>query len=437
MRRLFGTDGIRGIANKDLTASMALKLGYSVAKTLSQTEKPILIARDTRNSGEMLEHAIAAGISSAGKDVVLCGIIPTPALAILSKLKGEIGVMISASHNPPEYNGIKIIYNGQKLPDEIEEKIEEVYFNEDFKLDPYIIGRIKVDEMLKEEYIDYIVKNVANDLNLNGLNILVDLANGAAVSTVTEVLKRLGANVYELSAELNGDKINVGCGATNPEYVKSEIGPLHDIAASFDGDADRCVMANSELVIDGDYIMTINALYMKEKGTLNKNTLVTTVMSNFGMEKFLNEKGVKVVRTKVGDRYVFEKMVKNGYNLGGEQSGHVIFMDHSPTGDGLITLLRTLKVFTEKPELFNSVLKNMERLPQFLENVKVDDKQKAMESHELAKRMEKAKKVLAGNGRILVRPSGTEKLIRIMVECEDENRAKEIIDYIKEAIKDF
>ena len=437
MRRLFGTDGFRGIANEELTAFKALKLGYAIAQAFNQTEKPILIARDTRISGEMLEHAIASGISSAGKDVILCGIVPTPALAILSKLKGEIGVMISASHNPPEYNGIKVIYKGQKLPDKIEEKIEEIYFNTSHKFEPWSIGKIRRDENLKEEYVKYILKNVASEIDLNGLKILVDLANGAAISTVPEVLEALGASVDRISGELDGTKINVGCGSTNPEYMLSKIGKDHDVAASFDGDADRCIMAKNDFIIDGDFIMAINSIYMKKLGKLKNNTLITTVMSNFGMERFLNDKNIKVIRTKVGDRYVLERMLEGNHNLGGEQSGHVIFLDYSPTGDGLITLLRTLKVFMNEQKIFNDVLKNMEKLPQFLENVHVEDKEKVMKSSELLKRIDNARKRLRDIGRVVVRPSGTEKLIRIMVECENEDLAREIIDYLKEAIINF
>jgi len=438
LRKLFGTDGFRGVANEELTAIKALKIGYSVAKIFNQVEKPILIARDTRISGEMLENAIATGISSAGKDVILCGIIPTPALAILSKLEDCVGIMISASHNPPEYNGIKVVYKGQKLPDNVEEKIEEIYFNDGFESKRWSIGKILRNESLKDEYIKYILENVAKDINLKGLNILVDLANGAAISTVSETLKELGARVDSISNELDGMKINVGCGSTNPGYLLSNLNnALHHIAASFDGDADRCIMAKDDRIVDGDFIMAVNSLYMKKCKRLKKDTLVATVMSNYGIEKFLNDRGIEVIRTKVGDRYVLEKMLTNGYNLGGEQSGHVIFLDYSPTGDGLITLLRTLKVFVDEREIFNEVIYGLEKLPQFLENVYVDDKEKTMKNPELLKRIAEVQKHVEGRGRVLVRPSGTEKLIRIMVECEDELLAREIIDYLKEVIINF
>jgi len=438
LRKLFGTDGFRGVANEELTAIKALKIGYSVAKIFNQVEKPILIARDTRISGEMLENAIATGISSAGKDVILCGIIPTPALAILSKLEDCVGIMISASHNPPEYNGIKVVYKGQKLPDNVEEKIEEIYFNDGFESKRWSIGKILRNESLKDEYIKYILENVAKDINLKGLNILVDLANGAAISTVSETLKELGARVDSISNELDGMKINVGCGSTNPGYLLSNLNnALHHIAASFDGDADRCIMAKDDRIVDGDFIMAVNSLYMKKCKRLKKDTLVATVMSNYGIEKFLNDRGIEVIRTKVGDRYVLEKMLTNGYNLGGEQSGHVIFLDYSPTGDGLITLLRTLKVFVDEREIFNEVIYGLEKLPQFLENVYVDDKEKTMKNPELLKRIAEVQKHVEGRGRVLVRPSGTEKLIRIMVECEDELLAREMIDYLKEVIINF
>lgn len=438
MGKLFGTDGFRGIANEELTPIKALKIGYAVAKTFDQVEKPILVAHDTRISSEMLENAIAAGISSVGKDVILCGLIPTPALAMLCKLERCVGVMISASHNPPEYNGIKVIYKGQKLSDDVEEKIEEIYFSDDFKSKRWSIGRVSSDESLKDEYIEYIIKNVAKDMDLKGLNILVDLANGAAISTVPETLKELGAKVYTISNELNGMKINVGCGSTNPEYLLSNFDDkLHHIAASFDGDADRCIMARENKIIDGDYIMAMNSLYMKKYKNLKRDTLVATVMSNYGMERFLNERKINLIRTKVGDRYVLERMLNDGYNLGGEQSGHVIFLDYSPTGDGLITLLRTLKVFTDDREVFEDVIHNLKKLPQFLENVYVDDKEKIIGDFRLLKRLDEIQRQFGDKGRVLVRPSGTEKLIRIMVECEEVSLAKETINHLKEVIVDL
>ncbi len=435
MKRLFGTDGFRGVANEDLDVVSALKMGMAISTYFKDVDGPILIARDTRISGETLEFALTAGVNAVGKDVISCGVLTTPALAILTKLRNTVGIMISASHNPPEYNGIKVMKKGYKLPDDEEERIEDIFFSERFDLSKWSFGRRRSSEDLKYEYFDHIERVVMKGRNLDGMRLSVDLAHGATISTVPEFLERMKADVEKFNLDPDGMRINVGCGSTNPEFLIRAMDKVR-IGGTFDGDGDRCIMVVDGKIMDGDAIILLNAIKMKNEGVLKKNTVVFTVMTNLGIERRLKELGIDVVRTRVGDRYILNEMLKNGYNLGGEQSGHVIFLDQAPTGDGLITFLNTVLILKDDPNIIDEVSK-IELFPQVRKNVKVSDKVKLVERMEKDERFERIKDSINGKGRMVLRPSGTEDVVRIMVEHEEENVAREIMDEILELVKDL
>ncbi|MDO5398696.1 MAG: phosphoglucosamine mutase [bacterium] len=446
MGKLFGTDGIRGIANKELTAELAFKTGQCGAYVLTKHKKGkrprILIGKDTRKSGDMLEAALTAGLCSVGVKVIPLGVIPTPAVAYLTRYyKADAGVVISASHNPCEYNGIKFFNSdGYKLSDAIEDEIEAYITGEkQMKELPTHgkVGYVSANHNAVEDYVAFAVSTI--DCRLDGMKIAVDCANGASYQTAFKALNKLGANVEAIHNTPDGVNINNECGSTHmaslQAYVKS-IGA--DVGIAFDGDADRmlAVDENGEL-IDGDKIMAVCAKYMQENGTLKQNTLVATVMSNLGLFIAGEKLGINIPRTKVGDRYVLEEMLANGYNIGGEQSGHIIFLDHNTTGDGLVSALQFLAVLKKTGMKASEAASIVEVLPQVLCNatVKTENKNRYMEVAEIAEACEALEKEFAGEGRVLIRPSGTEPLVRVMIEGKDQKyisrKAKELADMIQ------
>lgn len=440
--RLFGTDGVRGVANQELTPLLAYRLGRAGAHVLSKNKhKPtIVVGRDTRISGDMLEAALVAGICSTGANVLKVGIVPTPAVAYLTRhFKADAGVVISASHNPVEYNGIKFFSGeGFKLPDALEDEIEALLQDCDSCIKSPTgpeVGRA-LDEDGIRPYVEFI-KSVAN-LDFAGLKIAIDCANGAAYRMAPLVFRELGAQVFVVNDSPNGCNINVNCGSTNPEVISrftKEVGA--DVGLSFDGDADRLIACDEKGgIVDGDHIMAICADYMKRRGTLKNDAVVATVMSNMGFEVALKNRGIKTLRTKVGDRYVLEEMLRGGYNLGGEQSGHIIFLDHNTTGDGILTAVKLLSVMVESEKPLSELKNIMKVYPQVLVNVKVKDKAGYAENERIKKAVEKAESTLGEKGRVLVRPSGTEPLIRVMVEGEDEMTIKELASQLADVIRE-
>lgn len=430
MGRLFGTDGVRGVANTELTVELAFKLGQAGAYVLTEeARKPkFIIGKDTRISGDMLESALAAGLCSVGAEVIIVGVIPTPAVAYLTRLyEADAGIVISASHNPMEYNGIKFFNNkGFKLSDEIEEKIESLILDNSDEIKLSIgenIGRIVYKYEAANDYIEFAKSTIPTDLK--GIKIAIDCANGASSVTAKKVLEDLDADVFVINDQPNGVNINKNCGSTHmeqlSEYVKT-VGA--DIGLAFDGDADRVLATdeNGELV-DGDKIMAICALDMKEQGKLNDNVIVATVMSNLGLFIMAEEKGLDVKKTKVGDRYVLEEMYKNNYSIGGEQSGHIIILEHNTTGDGLVTALQLLAVVKKSGKKVSELASVMEVLPQVLINAKVktENKNAYTKNPEIMAEIEKIEAEFSGNGRVLIRPSGTEPLVRVMIEGKDIN----------------
>ncbi len=447
MGRLFGTDGVRGVANKELTVDLAFKLGQAGAYVLAeQAKKPkVIIGKDTRISGDMLESALAAGLCSVGAEVILVGVIPTPAVAYLTRLyKADAGIVISASHNPMEYNGIKFFNNkGFKLSDEIEEKIESLILDNSEKIQLVTdekIGRVAYKNDAVDDYRNFAKSTISTALN--GMKIAVDCANGASSVTAKKVLEDLGATVFVINNNPNGTNINANCGSTHIEQLSDYVKKTNaDIGIAFDGDADR-VLATDEngVLVDGDKIMAICALDMKEQGKLNDNVIVATVMSNLGLFIMADEKGLDVKKTKVGDRYVLEEMYKNHYSIGGEQSGHIIILEHNTTGDGLVTALQLLSVVKKSGKKVSELASVMEILPQVLINAKVknENKNAYTENPEINSEIQKIEAEFSGNGRVLIRPSGTEPLVRVMIEGKDINiiteRAEKLAKLIEEKL---
>jgi phosphoglucosamine mutase len=440
--RLFGTDGVRGVANKDLTPILVYQLGRAGACVLSELhQKPVIVVgRDTRISGDMLESALVAGICSAGADVLKVGVMPTPSIAFLTRyFNADAGVVISASHNPVEYNGIKFFNReGFKLPDAMEDEIEALVKNPDGGIQSPTgpqVGRVYVEDGLRP-YVDF-VKSVAS-ADFTGLKVAVDCANGASYMAAPAALKELGAEVHVINAGPDGCNINVKCGSTHPEAISNfvkEIGA--DVGLSFDGDADRLIAVDEKgEVVDGDHVMAICGTYLNRRGRLKNGTVVTTVMSNMGLEVALKKAGIKMVRTRVGDRYVLEEILKEGYNFGGEQSGHIIFLDHNTTGDGLITAVNLLKVMAEEKKPLSELKKIMKVFPQVLVNLRVKDKSKYAGNPKILEAIKKAEEFLGERGRIVVRPSGTEPLIRVMVEGEEEAAINEVAESISAVIRE-
>ncbi len=423
MGRLFGTDGVRGKANRDLTPGLAYRLGRAVAEILVEdAEEPsITIGKDTRISGDMLESALIAGICSRGVNVYRLGVLPTPAIAYLTRhLKADAGAVISASHNPYEDNGIKFFNRfGFKLSDELEDQIEALVTDKEDRL-PFPegkgIGHVIDFENAREIYADYLRKNFPR--SLEGIRVVVDCANGAASEVSPEVLQALGAELTVINSHPNGYNINDGCGSTHLDQLKEEvIRQKADIGIAHDGDADRMLAIDETgAEVDGDKILVIAGTWLAARGELKENTVVVTVMSNMGLRKAFAEAGIDVLTTKVGDRYVLEEMLRAGACLGGEQSGHIIFSDYNTTGDGLMSALMLLQVMKETGKPLSVLASAMEVFPQVLVNVVVRDKGEAMANPEFLEAIRRAEEDLGDTGRILVRPSGTEPKIRIMVE---------------------
>lgn len=446
MGRLFGTDGVRGVANKDLTCELAMKLGRAAAAVLTNksTRHPrVIIGKDTRLSSDMLENAMAAGLCSVGASVVLLGVVPTPAVAYLvEKYKADAGIMISASHNSYEYNGIKIFSgDGFKLPDDLEERIESLILGEaPLPAAPADsdLGTVETAPNALRDYIDHVKSTV--HFSLDGLEIALDCANGSSAMTAETLFTELGAKVHMLSNEPNGVNINDGCGSTHMEslveYVKTH---RVDAGIAFDGDADRCLAVdeNGEPV-DGDFIMAICGLDMKSRGKLNKNCIVGTIMTNLGFIKFCEANGIHFEATKVGDRYVLEEMLLENYSFGGEQSGHVIFRDFATTGDGQLTAAQLLSIMKRREAKLSSMTTVMERYPQTMKNIRVSPEGKLAfyTDPKVKQAIDAATKTLAGNGRVIVRPSGTEPLLRVMVEGQDLALIEKIAEDISEVIKE-
>ncbi len=435
MGKLFGTDGIRGIANKDLTGKLTYDVGRAGAYVLTKGTKgqpKIIVGRDTRISGEMLEAALVSGICSVGANVISVGVVPTPAISYLTKVLGaDAGVMISASHNPLEYNGIKF-FDGQgyKLSDEVEEEIEKMILSpEDTGPTPTgsAIGRWERDHSLIDLYVDHVCDTIPGDLK--GMKVLIDCANGAAYEVGPLALERLGADVEVIHHKPNGININKLCGSTHMEdLMRQVVGRGVSAGIAFDGDADRCLAVDEKgAFVDGDEIIAICALDMKAGGRLNKDTIVTTVMSNLGLNIMANKNGIKVEQTQVGDRYVLEKMFEEGYNIGGEQSGHVIFSDYNTTGDGLITALQLLYVMKKTGQPLSQLSQVMQVMPQVLVNAKVKNEHKHdyTKDLEIKKEIEKLENRFGSEGRVLIRPSGTEPLVRVMIEGSDPEELKQ------------
>jgi len=421
--KLFGTDGIRGVANRDLTPELAFKIGRITAWLLGRDHKsPVfLIGRDTRLSGSMLEGSLTAGITSAGGEVRLLGVVSTPAVAYLTRqLNASAGVVISASHNPIEDNGLKIFNSrGYKLPDVLENQIEEFYYNEPDNLprpEGFQLGQARIDEVALNKYMNYLEGTSAP---LKGLNLVVDCAHGAVCRVAGELFCRLGAKIHMLHDEPDGGRINVKCGATDTtDLQEAVIDRGAFLGLAFDGDADRLIAVDEKgAIVDGDAVMAICALDMINKDILNSRTLVTTVMSNGGLDILAEKNGINIIRTAVGDRYVLEKMIEGGFNLGGEQSGHVIFSDHATTGDGLLTALQLMKVIQEQQKSLSELASVMERLPQVLVNQIVGTKEGWSDNKKIQTAIEQVKEDLGRHGRVLVRPSGTEPKIRVMLEA--------------------
>lgn len=444
MGRLFGTDGVRGVAGSELTIELATKLGQAGAYVLTkeQAHKPtIIVGCDTRISGGMLTSALMSGICSVGANAIFAGVMPTPAIAYLTrKHKVDAGVVISASHNPMEFNGIKF-FNGEgyKLSDALEDEIEALIANDMKEITLPTgseIGKIEYRFDLIREYIDFMKKTVPVDLT--GMKIVIDCAEGASYKTSVETLRELGAELVVIHTNPDGTNINSNCGSTHMEELQARV--VYEKAAvglAFDGDADRMLAVDENgKMVDGDEIMAICANHMKEKGTLKKDTVVVTVMSNLGFTLMGQERNLHIEKTQVGDRYVLENMLANGYNLGGEQSGHVIFLDDNTTGDGLLSALHLLQVMVDTGKPLSELAQVMEVLPQALVNAKVPNhkKESFMEYPEIAGAIAELEEKFAGEGRVLIRPSGTEPLVRVMIEGKNQTQIEEEAKKLAELI---
>ena len=448
MSRMFGTDGVRGVAGTELTIELATKLGQAGAYVLTKEKShqpTIIVGCDTRISGGMLANALMAGICSVGANAIYVGVVPTPAIAYLTrKHKVDAGVVISASHNPMEFNGIKF-FNGEgyKLSDQLEDEIEELIKNdmEDvvFPIGPGI-GKIDYRFDIRDEYVEFEKKTVPVDLS--SLKIVIDCAEGASHYTSVKTLTDLGANLVAIHTNPDGTNINANCGSTHMDELKARVvSEKANIGIAFDGDADRMLAVDENgKMVDGDEIMAICGNFLKQKGKLAKDTIVVTVMTNLGFTLMGEKENIHIEKTKVGDRYVLENMRENGYNLGGEQSGHVIFLDDNTTGDGLLSALHLLEVMVETGKPLSELAKVMEVLPQALVNAKVPNhkKESYMEYTEIAEAIGELEKKFAGEGRVLIRPSGTEPLVRVMIEGKDqkviEEEAKKLADLIQKVM---
>ncbi len=448
MGRLFGTDGVRGVANKELTPEMAFQLGKVATYILKERNNSpkVVVGKDTRISGDMLEAALIAGICSMGGEAICVGVLPTPGIAYLTRYyKGDAGVVISASHNPVEFNGIKFFNHlGYKLSDEREERIENIILDNTEEIILPLgsdIGKKRIVNNGGDLYIDFIKESI--DIDFKGLKIAMDCANGAAYQVAPKIFRELGAKVELINSDPDGTNINLKCGSTYPEKLqKIVVEKGCDLGVAFDGDADRLIAVdNKGKIVDGDKILVICGLNLKDRGKLKDNTIVVTVMSNMGLDIALEKNGCRSEKTQVGDRYVLERMLEGGYSLGGEQSGHVIFLDHNTTGDGLLTALQLTSVLVHKNKSLHELAQVMEIYPQVLVNAKVTNEKKYgyLEDEIIQKEIKKVEDHFHGKGRVLIRPSGTEPLIRVMIEGEDQEEidiiAKDIAKIIEERLK--
>ncbi|MFF1281644.1 phosphoglucosamine mutase [Streptomyces sp. NPDC058299] len=448
MGRLFGTDGVRGVANADLTAEMALALSVAAAHVLAEAgtfegHKPTaVVGRDPRASGEFLEAAVVAGLASAGVDVLRVGVLPTPAVAHLTGALGaDLGVMLSASHNAMPDNGIKFFARGgHKLADELEDRIESVYESHRHG-EPWQrptgagVGRVRSYEEGSEQYIAHLLSVLPN--RLDGLKVVLDEAHGAASGVSPEAFARAGAEVITLGAEPDGLNINDGCGSTDLAQLKAAV-VAHgaDLGVAHDGDADRCLAVDhTGAEVDGDQILAVLALAMRERSALRADTVVATVMSNLGFKLAMERAGIRLVQTAVGDRYVLEELKEHGYAIGGEQSGHVIILDHATTGDGTLTGLLLAARVAASGRTLRELASVMERLPQVLINVPDVDRSRVGTSADLAAAVAEAERELGETGRVLLRPSGTEPLVRVMVEAADIDQARAVAGRLADAVK--
>ncbi|CAL9454033.1 Phosphoglucosamine mutase [Nocardiopsis dassonvillei] len=441
MGRLFGTDGVRGVAGRDLTATLALELSIAAARVLAagiERRRPrAVVGRDPRASGEFLEAAVVAGLASTGVDVVRVGVLPTPAVAFLTgDLGADFGVMLSASHNPAPDNGIKFFARGgHKLEDALEDEIEGLLGVPSTPAVGAAVGRVTDADDGAERYIRHVLASVPH--SLAGLKVVVDCAHGASALVAPEALRRAGAEVVAIGDAPDGHNINEGCGSTHLEKLQEAV-RLHgaDAGIANDGDADRCLAVDAGgNVVDGDHILAILASEAKEEGRLAGDTLVVTVMSNLGLKLAMEREGISVAETAVGDRYVLEEMKRGGFSLGGEQSGHVILLDHATTGDGVLTGLHLLAAMAHRRQGLAELAKVMTRLPQVLINVPDVDKSRAADSEELWAAVREAEKELGGTGRVLIRPSGTEPKVRVMVEAPEQEQATAVAEHLAGVVR--
>lgn len=445
MRRLFGTDGVRGVANLDpMTSETAMQLGRAAAHIFMRRagRHQIVIGKDTRVSGYMLESALTAGICSMGVDVLLVGPMPTPAIAFLTRsLRADAGVVISASHNPYQDNGIKFFSgDGFKLPDEVEARIEELIVSDEINhLRPTadLIGKAYRIDDADGRYIEFAKRSLPKELDFQGIKLVVDCANGAGYKVAPTVLRELGATVEIIGNKPNGMNINKGCGAVHPEVLQETVRLQQaDLGIALDGDADRAIFVCEQgTVIDGDHVMAALGLDLHEQGLLANRTLVGTVMSNFGLELSMAKAGIKLIRTPVGDRYLLERMLAEGYNFGGEQSGHFIFLDHNTTGDGLISALQVLSLMKRRKKPLSELARAMTAVPQILVNIRVNQKPVLESIPEIDQAIQENNRRLNGSGRVLIRYSGTEPLLRIMVEGEHASIVKEVADDLARVVQ--
>ncbi|MBP3335077.1 MAG: phosphoglucosamine mutase [Ruminiclostridium sp.] len=448
MGRLFGTDGARGVAITELTCELAMNIGRAAAIVLTKqkTHKGkarILIGKDTRISSDILESALIAGITSVGADVELLGVVPTPAVAYLVRYyEADAGVMISASHNSVEYNGIKLFSStGFKLPDDVENEIEALILDTPEKMelvDGGNVGRVRTMYGAVSEYNEHIQSTVGG--KFQGLLVAIDCANGSASATAESLFYKFGAEFVYINNEPNGLNINDKCGSTHMEQLVELVRKRGcDVGFAFDGDADRCLAVDEKgNIIDGDKLIAIISRYMKEMGTLKNNTAVVTVMSNLGFHRFMNENKIDTVCTKVGDRYVLEEMLNSGYNIGGEQSGHIIFLDHATTGDGQLTAAQTLELLSKCRRPLSQLVKDIPDFPQLLVNVKITEDKKGLwdKTEKITDIISQAEKAMGENGRILVRESGTEPLVRVMIEGKDEKEVHYWTNLIADTVRE-
>ncbi len=447
MGRLFGTDGARGVANTELTCELSMQIGRAAAMVLSKNlngKRPkVLIGMDTRASSQMLESAITAGLCSVGADVLQLGVVPTPAVAFLVReYECDAGVMISASHNPCEYNGIKIFQaNGYKLPDALENEIEEIILDNVTEIPTPIggeVGRVSREDNAVVDYVEHLLS--VTTMDFSGYKIALDCANGSASVSSKEVFTRLGAEVVVISSEPDGVNINKDCGSTHLEKLqKCVVENGCDLGFAFDGDADRMLAVDhTGEVVDGDKCIAVCAKHMKELGKLKKDTAVVTVMSNMGFFKFCEENGIKCEKTKVGDRYVLENMVANGYSIGGEQSGHIIFLEFATTGDGQLSAIQLLSVVKDTGKTLKELSSEMDVYPQVLINIRVSNFGKAQfpKDKEVQNAIKQVEEKLGNDGRILVRLSGTEPLVRVMLEGKGLDKITELGESVAQVVRE-